>query len=640
VTLLRRKKLAVAALTAAVAATGAIVWATHGSGAKHAPPGELVAVRRGSVSVTVGGIGHVTTLTGAARLAVPAAPAAGGSSGSSKTSAASSPSSSQAPADAVFPATAGHVTRVLVHVGQFVVAGEPLAILSDDGTLATLALQARSDLATARLELAQKRVQDPLRGQPPTPAELHSGSQSVIAARDKLQRLLGPPLPAEVATARSDLAKAVGDLRAARSGTPAAISAAELAVATAQQRLQTVTGSPSAMDVATAQLELARATLDQENLLTPRAGPGPAAVASADAAIALAQQHLTDAQASGTAAELAAARAELAKAQADRETLFATPPSPTEAARNAAQLAVDAARRRVGDLTSPPAAIVTAARQELAKAQADLATLRNNRSTTGLAAAHAAVAAAKQKLAALGHPTRDLVSAARLDLRKAQADVAVLGLRGSPATPTDLALARLKVDVNGQRLALARQMSGRLTILAPATGTVTSLLIAPGAAVDAATAVARVQDLRHLVVLLDLSEFDVGRTRVGTRARVSVDALGGRKIGGRVLDVAMSGNDNGGGIVNFPVTIAVPPGHGLRPGMSVSARLVVSERRGVVRVPTAAVSDYGSNSVVMVGRPGGAPRRRVVELGLQGTHSVEIRSGLRPGERVFVPAGG
>jgi HlyD family secretion protein len=102
----------------------------------------------------------------------------------------------------------------------------------------------------------------------------------------------------------------------------------------------------------------------------------------------------------------------------------------------------------------------------------------------------------------------------------------------------------------------------------------------------------------------------------------------------------MSGNDNGGGIVNFPVTIAVPAGHGLRPGMSVSARVVVSERRGVVCVPTAAVSDYGSNSVVMVGRPAGALQRRVVELGLQGTHSVEIRSGLRPGERVFVPAGG
>jgi HlyD family secretion protein len=540
----------------------------------------------------------------------------------------------------VFPAVTGHVTRVLVQVGQFVVAGEPLAILSDDGTLATQELQTRSDLATARLELAQKRVQDPLRGPAPTPAELRSGRQSVVAARDKLQRLLGPPLPSDVATARSDLAKAVGDLQAARSGTPAAISAAELAVASAQQRLQIVTGSPSAADVATAQLELARATLDQENLLAAPAAPGTAAVASADAAIALAQQHLTDAEGSGTAADVAAARAELAKAQADREALFAVPPPPTEAARNAAQLAVDAARRRLGDLTSPPPAIVTAARQELAKAQADLAAVRASRSTTGLAAGRAAVAAAKQKLAALRHPTRDIVSGARLDLRKAQADLAVLRQRGSPATPTDLALARLKVDVDGQRLALARQMSGRLTVLAPSTGTVTSLLIVPGAAVDAATAVARVQDLHHLVVSLDLSEFDVGRTRVGSRARVSVDALGGRKVAGRVLDVALSGNDNGGGIVNFPVTIAVPAGHGLRPGMSVSARVVVSERRGVVRVPTAAVSDYGSNSVVMVRGPAGALKRRVVALGLQGTHSVEIRSGLRPGERVFVPAGG
>jgi RND family efflux transporter MFP subunit len=183
-------------------------------------------------------------------------------------------------------------------------------------------------------------------------------------------------------------------------------------------------------------------------------------------------------------------------------------------------------------------------------------------------------------------------------------------------------------------------MSDRLIVHAPATGTVTSILTTSGAAVDPTTPLARVQDLRHLVVALDLSEFDVGKTRVGARAQVGVDALGGRKVRGSVLDIALSGADNGGGIVNFPVTIAVPSGHGLRPGMSVSARVVVREATGVIKVPTAAVSDFGQNSVVMVRRPDGRLRRRVVELGLEGGHSVEIRSGLRAGERVFVPAGG
>jgi HlyD family secretion protein len=182
-------------------------------------------------------------------------------------------------------------------------------------------------------------------------------------------------------------------------------------------------------------------------------------------------------------------------------------------------------------------------------------------------------------------------------------------------------------------------MATRLVVKAQSSGTVTSVLTTRGAAVDAATPVARVQDLAHLVVSLDLSEFDVGKTRVGSRAQISADALGGRRFSGTVLDVALSGNDTGG-VVNFPVIVALPRGGGLRPGMSVSARIVVQERRNVVRVPAGAVSDRGNNSIVMVRSASGALRERTVEVGLTGPDFVEIVSGLAAGERVFVPAGG
>jgi multidrug efflux pump subunit AcrA (membrane-fusion protein) len=169
---------------------------------------------------------------------------------------------------------------------------------------------------------------------------------------------------------------------------------------------------------------------------------------------------------------------------------------------------------------------------------------------------------------------------------------------------------------------------------------VTSLLTTKGAAVDAATPVARVQDLDHLVVTLDLSEFDVSRTRTGALAHITVDALGGREFGGHVLDVALSGNENGG-VVNFPVTIALgPKSHGrLRPGMSVRARIVVMSRDRVVRIPLAAVSDRGNHPSVLVRGRSGAFTKRSVKLGLAGTEVVEVLSGLRTGERVLIPSG-
>jgi macrolide-specific efflux system membrane fusion protein len=231
------------------------------------------------------------------------------------------------------------------------------------------------------------------------------------------------------------------------------------------------------------------------------------------------------------------------------------------------------------------------------------------------------------------------VSSARLDVRKARADLAVLRQRGAPASATDLALAGLKVEVAAQRVGLAAQQARRLTVLANASGTVTSLLTAPGAAVDPTTPVGRVQDLDHLVVMLDLSEFDVGHTRVGAVARISADALGGRQFGGHVIDVALSGADNGG-VVSFPVTIALNSHSRLRPGMSVSARIVVASHPHVVRIPVDAVVDSGAQPTVTVRSASGALRRRPVETGLTGATFVEVRSGLRAGERVVVPSGG
>ena len=369
---------AVAALAAGAVVIAAVVLVTQRGGGAHAPPGELVAAERGDVTITVGGVGHVNTLTGAARLAVPGGGSGGGTgSGSASTGSSAgvaSPSSSsssasgggQAPADAVFPALSGHVERLFAHVGQQVTAGQPIATIADDGTTATNLIQARSDFGTARLELAQKRVQDPTRGLPPTPAELTAGNQAIAAARDKLRRVQGPPLRADVNIARNDLAKAIADARTALAGGPESVAAAQLAVTTARQKLQTLSGAPDRAEVAAAQLDLAKATADQQTLLTPPPPPSAAALRAADAAITLAQQHLTDALAAGVAADIAAARAELAKAQSERDALVQPAPGPTATARTAAQLAVDAARAKFDALLHHPVAAVSAAQQELA----------------------------------------------------------------------------------------------------------------------------------------------------------------------------------------------------------------------------------------------------------------------------------
>ena len=95
--------------------------------------------------------------------------------------------------------------------------------------------------------------------------------------------------------------------------------------------------------------------------------------------------------------------------------------------------------------------------------------------------------------------------------------------------------------------------------------------------------------------------------------------------------MALVGVDNGG-VVTFPVRVALKRSSAVKPGMNVSVRIIVAERDDVVRVPLEAVS---GNAVTVVGANGGTVRRHVV-LGLADNKQVEIRSCLQAGERVLL----
>jgi HlyD family secretion protein len=213
-------------------------------------------------------------------------------------------------------------------------------------------------------------------------------------------------------------------------------------------------------------------------------------------------------------------------------------------------------------------------------------------------------------------------------------------LRGAPASPNDLAIARLKVQAAEARLSAARLQAGRLTVHAPSDGTVTALLAVPGSPADPSTPIATVADLRHLAVSVDLSEFDIARVRRGDAAVLSVDALGGKQLHGRVVFVALTGTDSGG-VVTFPVRVELTHTASVKPGMNVSVKIIVAQRSNVVRVPLEAVTDQGiAGHRVTVVATGGRTSSRPVTLGLADNKQVEIRSGLRPGERVLLATPG
>jgi HlyD family secretion protein len=144
-----------------------------------------------------------------------------------------------------------------------------------------------------------------------------------------------------------------------------------------------------------------------------------------------------------------------------------------------------------------------------------------------------------------------------------------------------------------------------------------------------------VANLHHLEVSVDLSEFDAARVRRGQPASVAVDALGGKRLPGKVLFEALTGVDNGG-VVTFPIRSGLSRIGGVKPGMNASVRIIVARRRNVITVPLEAVS-AGS---ITVRAPSGTQAKRHVVLGLASNKAVEIKRGLRAGETVVIAGGG
>ena len=147
-----------------------------------------------------------------------------------------------------------------------------------------------------------------------------------------------------------------------------------------------------------------------------------------------------------------------------------------------------------------------------------------------------------------------------------------------------------------------------------------------------------------LLVRTRVHESQVDRVRPGQKARIEVHAFTGESLSGTVVNVA-SLPDPAHGPRNavptakkvFTAMIQIEKANeGLRPGMSATIAIPIAERDNVVNIAVSAVRRYDDKDHVAVRRPDGTFEWRPVTLGdLDETgKSVEIKEGLKPGERV------
>ncbi len=172
-------------------------------------------------------------------------------------------------------------------------------------------------------------------------------------------------------------------------------------------------------------------------------------------------------------------------------------------------------------------------------------------------------------------------------------------------------------------------------LIAPINGEVIVSTDQPGQTVTVNEAVIVISD--HLIVKAQVDETDIGRVRIGQRAKVGLDAYPEVDVAGVVEHVSYESKVVNN-VTTYEVYIApdsVP--EVFRSGMSATIEIVENSRENVLTLPIDAVKRDSEGEFVELSRGlGKEPARRAVTSGLCDERNCEILSGLSEGDKVIM----
>jgi RND family efflux transporter, MFP subunit len=176
--------------------------------------------------------------------------------------------------------------------------------------------------------------------------------------------------------------------------------------------------------------------------------------------------------------------------------------------------------------------------------------------------------------------------------------------------------------------------SPRLTLTAPIGGVVAELSAREGMTVSAGTPLFRINGLGTVWVNAEVPEAMAPQVRPGTQVQVRTAAFPGHNFNGRVSAILPEVN---AATRTLKARIEVAnPGGSLVPGMFANVTLAPASTHASLLVPSEAVIQTGTRSVVMVARPDGKFAPADVQTGAEAGGQTEIRKGLEEGQKVVV----
>jgi HlyD family secretion protein len=209
----------------------------------------------------------------------------------------------------------------------------------------------------------------------------------------------------------------------------------------------------------------------------------------------------------------------------------------------------------------------------------------------------------------------------------------------------EVAASKATVDSSRVGLLNAQQRLSETKIYAPINGVVTSrpaqigLIVSSGINnVSGGTTLMTIADLSQIFTIASVDESDIGRVKLGQKARITADAFGGEKFAGEVVQIASKGL-NESNVVTFEVKIKLlgDAEQKLKPEMTTNIEIIVDEASDAVVVPIEALNKKNGHEYVLVLTDRKKkPTRRAVQTGISDGTNTQITAGLEEGETVLV----
>ncbi|MGW8185528.1 MAG: efflux RND transporter periplasmic adaptor subunit [Candidatus Moraniibacteriota bacterium] len=181
--------------------------------------------------------------------------------------------------------------------------------------------------------------------------------------------------------------------------------------------------------------------------------------------------------------------------------------------------------------------------------------------------------------------------------------------------------------------------AGKRKVTSPIAGTIIEVSIKNGdelgsSSNNASESAIIVGDLNTLKAEIPVNEVDIAKVKVGQKVSITLDALEGTEFTGEVEKIDAIGVANSG-VVSYGVTVKFDKlDERMKPTMSVSAIIAVSEKKDVITVSSGAIKNGRNGDYVEV-LENGSPKRVAVTVGDSNNTSTEIKSGLSEGDKVI-----